>query len=448
MDPHVRKAPTHRPSQSVPTLRLAVVALRAPHVAPPQPTLPRPPTRMPPTRAQQRGIFVRNQHRLARLRLRQTIAPQRAARAIARPRYIAAPPLRRPPGTQRPAPRTLHHPAPLVVAEQPQRNTALRGFLLRRYQRFHAPPLQRPVHLRVRIPRIRRHQRGLTPRQRAYRFQMGFQHLPLVHRPLRHRNVENNTPLIVHHRVVLVARLEPHPAALARKTSVGVRTAHRTAAALLPRLILRVVLPHHLVRVTLRQTLPTHVRPDQRRVHVNHFSLRHLRIQARPNRPPEYLLEPLLTPPLTDTRQARMIRQILVKPAPDEPPDRNVHLRLAKQTPVVYVAQQHTRQHQPHHHLRVQSRSSVIRAIALRHLRAKPTQIQYAVHALQDVILGDQPFQRTGHEQVHLPAPLAIQHRGNSHLGRVGVHPFDHISRGFSTAPCQGGIKRRYPLAG
>ena len=145
---------------------------------------------------------------------------------------------------------------------------------------------------------------------------------------------------------------------------------------------------------------------------MHDFRLRHLRRQARPDRAAEYLPEPLLPPALPDPRQARMIRQPILQPVTDEPPDRDVHLRFAQQTPVVHDPQQKTRQHQPNRHLRVDPRTAVVRAITIRHLLAQPTQVENAVHAGQDVIRRNQPFERTGDEQIHLGAVLASQHLG------------------------------------
>ena len=125
---------------------------------------------------------------------------------------------------------------------------------------------------------------------------------------------------------------------------------------------------------------------------MNHFGLGHLRIQARTDRAAEYLPEPSLSPALPYPRQARMVRQPILQPVTDEPPDREVHLRLAHQPTVVHEPQQKARQHQPNRHLRVDPRSTVVRAITIRHFLAQPTQVENAVHAGQYVIFGNQPF--------------------------------------------------------
>ena len=154
---------------------------------------------------------------------------------------------------------------------------------------------------------------------------------------------------------------------------------------------------------------------------MNHLALRHLRVQARTDRAPEYLPKPSLSPALPYPRQARMIRQLILQPVADEPPDREVHLRLAHQPTVVHEPQQKARQHQPNRHFRVDPGTTVVRAITIRHLLAQPAQVQNPVHAGQNVILGNQLLQRTGHEQVHLGAVPASQHRGYSLLGRVDI---------------------------
>ena len=78
--------------------------------------------------AQQRRIRMRNQHHLARPRLRQAILPKRATRAIAGLRTIVAPPLRVPPGAQCLAARTLHHVVPrMAPARAQQRRIRMRN---------------------------------------------------------------------------------------------------------------------------------------------------------------------------------------------------------------------------------------------------------------------------------------------------------------------------------
>ena len=108
--------------------------------------------------------------------------------------------------------------------------------------------------------------------------------------------------------------------------------------------------------------------------------------------------------------------------------------RASRSRRLVNVAQQ--KRHQANRHLRVDPRTTIVRAsglLAIRHLRPKPTQIQYAV-----VILGDQPIQRAGHEQIHLLAPLASNHLGNSHLGRDSILTPNHNAGGFSTPLVRG----------
>ena len=359
---------------------------------------------------------------------RPAAAGRQAARAVANPRMIETPPPADPPGAQEFSARTFHHVVPRVVAEPPQGDSALRGLPARRNHRVDPPALQPPVDLREGIARIRRHRLDHLTRYLDHRIHLRLDHCPLAHRSRRNRYVEHHPSLVVHRRMLLVTRLRPPAMRRRRQARVRVRAAHlrRIAApapSLLPDILLTGVLRHYLIHVTLHQALPTHVRPNQRGIHVNHFGLRHLRIQARTHRATEYLLETLLPPTLPDTRQTRMIRQTLVQPIPDEPADREVHLRLAHQPTVVYEAQQQARQHQPHPHFRVDSRATVVRAIAIRYFLMQPTQVQYAVHTHQDVILRNQLLQRTGHEQFQLLAPLASQHPGSPCRGRkIPIH--------------------------
>ena len=197
-----------------------------------------------------------------------------------------------------------------------------------------------------------------------------------------------------------------------------------------------------------RQAPPSSRRTNQRSVHVNHFSLRHLRVQTRTHRPTEYLPESLLPPALTYPRQAPMIRQPLVQPIPDEPPDRQVHLRLAHQPTVVNQPQQKARQHQTNRHFRVDLGTAALRAIAIRHFLTKPTQVQYAVHTGQNVILRYQLLQRTRHEQVELFAMLGPNISYTSQLGRVGIPTSDHKTRTFSTTPYLRGARLSHLATG
>ena len=61
-----------------------------------------------------------------------------------------------------------------------------------------------------------------------------------------------------------------------------------------------------------------------------------------------------------------MVRQMLVQPVADEPPDRDVDLSFPHQPAVVHDAEQKAGEHQPHRHLRIDARTAVVRATRCR----------------------------------------------------------------------------------
>ena len=75
---------------------------------------------------------------------------------------------------------------------------------------------------------------------------------------------------------------------------------------------------------------------------------------------------------LPDPRRARMVRKPLVRPAADEPADREIRLRLAHQAAVVHDPEQEPRQHQPDSRLGVDPRPPAAGAMAAGDLVAQP----------------------------------------------------------------------------
>jgi putative transposase len=60
--------------------------------------------------------------------------------------------------------------------------------------------------------------------------------------------------------------------------------------------------------------------------------------------------------------------------------------------------------------LRIDARSSVVVAITVKHLVAKPPQIQDGVHAPEYVVFGNQIAERSHHKQIVLPSVLRADH--------------------------------------
>lgn len=238
-------------------------------------------------------------------------------------------------------------------------------------------------------------------------------------------DIDDDTGFVVNSCMLFIGRLQAAIATVRRHGRIGTGRANLLRFACLPSVVVNLLEVGRLHRrnVSDNQRIPTHMRADQRCINVDNLAGRDLRRNAGFDRALEYPAKPFCAPALTYPRQARMIRQTLMNLVPDEPPYREVHLRLAHQTTVVNVTHQKARQHQTNRHFGVDSRTTHVRAIAIRYFLAKPTQVQNTV---QDVIRRQQLLQRTGDEQFHLFAPLASQHRGNSLLGRAGIPASDH----------------------
>ena len=130
-----------------------------------------------------------------------------------------------------------------------------------------------------------------------------------------------------------------------------------------------------------------------------------------------------------------MVRQTLVQPVADDPPDRDVGLSFPHQPAVVHDAEQKAGEHQPHRHLRIDARTAVVRAVAVRHFLAQPPKVENTIHAGQDMILGHQLIERAGNEQFQLIATLASQHLLASQNRTRDVDTQNHACQAFSTAP-------------
>ena len=130
-----------------------------------------------------------------------------------------------------------------------------------------------------------------------------------------------------------------------------------------------------------------------------------------------------------------MIRQPLVQPIPDEPPDCDVHLRFAHQPAVMDEAQQKTRKHQPYRHFRIDSRTTSLRAIAIRHFLAQPAQFQYAVHTDQrrDPSVSTAPASRP--RTIRVCSRLLRPNISCPFSWALNIIISNHRMRTFSTAP-------------
>ena len=260
-----------------------------------------------------------------------------------------------------------------VVAEAARRHAASDRFLLGWNQRVNATPLEPAVDLGIRVTGISRDRLDRVIRDLLNRIDLGLYQIAFVHLSGRYRNVENHAPDVVDRRVLLVARLKTLVPRRSRHARIRIRPAHLLVLAALSTLLLRFdpflvpVLRHHLVSVTLHQALPAHIGADQRRVDVHHLGRGNLRFQTHRHRRLKDPPEPRLTPTLADPRQARMVRQTLVQAVTNEPADRKVHLRFPHQSAVVHNPEQQAGKHQTHRNLRIDARSAIVDAIAVRH---------------------------------------------------------------------------------
>jgi hypothetical protein len=105
-----------------------------------------------------------------------------------------------------------------------------------------------------------------------------------------------------------------------------------------------------------------------------------------------------------------VIGQRFVEGVTDEPSDRQIHLRLAHQAPVVNDAKKKPGKHQAHRSLGIDPGAAFVRAVAVRHRRAQPAQIEHTINADENVIVGEQRAQRSSDKQLGLAPILLPQH--------------------------------------
>ena len=129
LDLHVVEAAPDRAPEPVPGLRLAVEALGAPEMASIEPPIVLAPSHVPATSAKQRRIIVRDHHLFVDACARQTVAPERAPRAVAGPGTEEATAPGDPQEAQDLPTLALQDVVPGVVTETAQRTRLLDGSL-------------------------------------------------------------------------------------------------------------------------------------------------------------------------------------------------------------------------------------------------------------------------------------------------------------------------------
>jgi hypothetical protein len=107
--------------------------------------------------------------------------------------------------------------------------------------------------------------------------------------------------------------------------------------------------------------------------------------------------EPLGAPAPADARRAGVVRRRLVQAVADEPADRQVRLGRAHRPPVVHDPERQSREHRPRRDLGVDAGPPRRGAVQRLDLGAQPAEVQGAIHPGQDVVVWNQPAQRSGH---------------------------------------------------
>jgi hypothetical protein len=139
--------------------------------------------------------------------------------------------------------------------------------------------------------------------------------------------------------------------------------------------------------VPFDKTFPAYIRPDQGSVDVHDLAGRNLGVQTSLDRAFEDLTESSFAPPLANVSQARVMRQFLVKAIPCEPTDGDVDLSLTHQLAVMHDAAQQAGEHQADRHLRIDTGSAVVNAIAVRNCFPQPRKIKSTINTSQHVVV-------------------------------------------------------------
>ena len=316
-------------------------------------------------------------------------------------------------GTQYLTSRTPCEIVPGVELEATRRDyLAWSGFRLGRNDAFDAPVFQRAENLGICISGVHCNGPDRMAGRRGDRIESASDRPAFILLPCGDFDIDDDASQVVNGSMLFIGRFQAAIATVRRHSRIGIGRANLLRFACSPSVLVNLLEVGRLHRRNMSdsQRIPTDMRTDQRCINMDNLAGRDLRRNASFDRALEYPAKPFCAPALTDTCQARMIRQPLVQAIPDKPPDSQIYLRFAHEATVVNVTHKKARQHQPNRHFGVDTRTTHVRAVAIRHLLAKPTQIQNTVHTDQDVILRQQFLQCTGHEQIHLFAPLASQH--------------------------------------
>src|SRR5262249_48206220 len=160
----------------------------------------------------------------------------------------------------------------------------------------------------------------------------------------RDLDVQNDADLVIDGRVLLVARIQSPVARIRGHCCIGIGRAKLLVLSTLPafsldlRSLLGLVLAQHILHVPLREAIPAHIGTDERGDDMHNLGRGDLRRQAGLNRALEDLADPIFSPALAESRQARIMRQLLMEAIAEEPADIDVDLSLTHQLAVVHDA--------------------------------------------------------------------------------------------------------------
>ena len=82
----------------------------------------------------------------------------------------------------------------------------------------------------------------------------------------------------------------------------------------------------------------------------------------------------------------------------------------AIRAPVAHDSQEEAHEHEPDRRFRVDPRSADARGVGVGHLVIQPRQIEHAIDAGEDAVVGDEVSERAAHEELELTALLPTWH--------------------------------------
>jgi hypothetical protein len=99
----------------------------------------------------------------------------------------------------------------------------------------------------------------------------------------------------------------------------------------------------------------------------------------------------------------------------------------------MHDAEQEAGQHQPHRRFRIDTRAAgTIRRVAVSHCGTEPGQVEHAVHACQNMVIGYQVAQRPRHQKLALASLSAAQHDADT---QIVASSSESESRHFFNSP-------------